>query len=113
MNNRGWPVSAYDADFTDGQAETSVPFGTTSSGVSATYATVDVTGANVWLAVNTSSGSLTLSTTPENKAVLILKDWVLPFEIPIRGTDGRGGMTHFKFKPVAGAAGHITINFYR
>lgn len=103
------PHSAYDAAFTDGQAETAVAIPATAS-----FADVTCDGANVWLGINTSSGSMSLATNPETKAVLINKDWTVPvcIELP-HAMQRKSDFTHFKFKPVAGAAGQLTINFYK
>lgn len=110
-NRRNWPISSYDAAFTDGQAETSIAIPTSKGG--ATSCTIDVTGSDVWVQLNTSSGSLGLNSSPNTKAIKILKDWVLPFPIVLMESGQNMSMTHIKFIPVAGAAGTITVNFFR
>ena len=106
---RKLPHSAYDADFTDGQAETAIAIPAT-----ALSAEAICTGANVWLAVNSSSASLGLTSSPETKAILLDKDWTEPVCLSLYGGSGRNNdFTHLKFKPVAGAAGHLTVNFFR
>lgn len=104
---RTTPLSSYDADFTDGQAETAI-----SIPRKAVFCTVDVTGSDVWIVGNTSNGSKGLSSSPATKSIKILKDWVLPFPMQLMDYGQDQVLTHFKFIPVAGAAGHITVNFF-
>lgn len=105
---RLWPLSAYDADFDNTQTETGIAIP-----ANAIFCTVDVTGADVWLATNTSNASLSLQTSPATKGIKILKDWVLPFEMQMMDQGQPPTWTHFRFRADSAAAGHITVNFFR
>ncbi len=101
------PLSSHDADFTDGAAEAAITIPRR-----AVFCTIDVTGADVWITAEATNASVGLATDPHTKSIKILKDWVLPFEMQLMDYGHDQTLKFFKFMPVAGAAGRITVNFF-